>query len=392
MKIAQLHPYPPEYEDQIPILPRGATQGGSETSSFRYALKLAEAGHQVTYYVAWYPGITKKSLKIGSNFEMIYERTFFKNMGLVFSFRLFFKLLTGDYGVIQSHQIPTMFSFIGGLAARLRNRPFIITFHGRLPYAWPDRFVGWLASCMARAVTVQNQYAYDLVKGFVPNKKLLIIPHGIDTDLFQHQPPDKKLVKKYSLAGKKTVLFVGRLIEPKGVDVLIEAAKLCTERDKSIRFLIAGSGNSEKSFRQLAAKLRLQKSVIFVGGINQEELPAYYSIADVFVLPSTYHTKAGVPIPNVSENFGLVLAEAMSSEVPIIASRVGGIPLWIKDGKTGLLFKERDARELADLIVEVVDGNAAKRRKMIVAAKKEIDSTYSWTAVIKRFEPLFRRA
>jgi glycosyltransferase involved in cell wall biosynthesis len=391
MKIAQLHPYPPELPGQIPLLPGGIAQGGSETSSFHYAFKLAQAGHDVTYYVAKYPGITVDELRLNDHFRIVYLKTIFKNVGPAFSFRLLWELVRGKYDVIQSHQIPTNFSLFGGIAARLTHTPFIITFHGRLPAIFLDSWVGTLASMMAKAVTVQNQYAYDLVKGFVPNKKLVVIPHGIDTDLFHKITPDKKYSKRYKPAGHKVIFFVGRMIPAKGVDVLLEAHQQLVAKDKHITLVLAGNGPQRAQYEAYARELGIARNVIFAGAVQQADLPHLYALADVFVLPSSYHNPDGTEIPKVSENFGLVIAEAMSCETPVVAANVGGIPRWVTDGKVARLFAERDATDLASKLDDALFDRTSRNKRLVTAAKHMIDTKYSWEAVIRQFTPLFRK-
>jgi glycosyltransferase involved in cell wall biosynthesis len=385
-----LHPYPPEYEDQIPVLPGGISQGGSETSAFKYALKLAEAGHRVTYYVGRYPGISKSEIRIGSNFRMVYVRTFFKNVGPAFSIKLFFSLLFGGYDVVQSHQIPTMFTLIGAVASRIRRIPCIITFHGRLPYNFIDGSVGMLASILSTCVTVQNQYAYELVSSFVPRRRLRIVPHGIDTDLFHKQKVGKDVIEKYNPEGDKVVLFVGRLIPAKGVDVLIAAFSSLLCEVGAVRLLIAGNGPHRAEYEHLARTSGHGERIRFLGAVPQSELPRLYSLADVFVLPSTYHYADGRVIRKVSENFGLVIAEAMSCEVPVVASRVGGIPLWVEDGRTAVLVEERRVDDLKNALHSLLFDQAGGREVMIRNAKGLVMARYSWEAVIAQFEPLFQ--
>jgi D-inositol-3-phosphate glycosyltransferase len=120
-------------------------------------------------------------------------------------------------------------------------------------------------------------------------------------------------------------------------------------------------------------------------------LPQAYTLSDVFVLPTAYHFADGTPIPNVSENFGLVIAEAMSCEVPVVATRIGGIPLWIDDNKTARLFCERDTADLVAKLEDALFDPSARNPRLVAAAKKMIDTKYSWEAVIRRFEPLFKR-
>lgn len=375
----------------MPILPGGIAQGGSEVSTFRYAYKLSELGHDVTYYVAKYPGITVDELRLNPTFRIVYLKTMFKNVGPAFSFRLFWELVRGKYDVIQSHQIPLNFTLIGALAGKVARKPHIITFHGRLPAMFLDSWIGTIASALSKAVTVQNQYAYDLVKGFVPNKKLVIIPHGVDTDIFHRITPRREIVKKYNPKGNKVILFVGRMIPAKGVDVLLEAYAKVLKKEKNVTLLLCGDGPQRAEYEALAAKLGLQDKAVFAGAVSQEDLPHLYAMSGVFVLPTAYHFADGTPIPNVSENFGLVIAEALACETPVVATNIGGIPLWIDDGVTARLFEERNVGDLATKLDAALFDRDGKNKQLIQNGKRLIDDKYSWEAVIRQFEPLFRK-
>jgi glycosyltransferase involved in cell wall biosynthesis len=348
-------------------------------------------GHDVTYYVAKYPGITVDELRLNPRFRIVYLDTIFQNVGPAFSFRLFWELVRGHYDVIQSHQIPLNFTLIGAVAAKFTRRPHIITFHGRLPAMFLDSWIGTIASSLSRAVTVQNQYAYDLVKGFVPKRKLKIIPHGVDMDLFHEMPAGAEYVKKYNPHGNKIVLFVGRMIPAKGVDVLLESFAKLLEKESGLTLLLCGDGPQRKEYEALSRKLGVDSNVIFAGPVQQEDLPHLYALASVFVLPTAYHFADGTPIPNVSENFGLVIAEAMSCETPVVAANIGGIPLWIDDGKVARLFEERNAADLAEKLDDALFDRTGRNKKLVAAAKKMIADKYSWEAVIRKFEPLFKK-
>jgi glycosyltransferase involved in cell wall biosynthesis len=385
MKIAQLFPYPMEYENQIPELPNGATQGGGETSSFRFSQVLASRGHDITYFTGKYKGISLDRIDINDHFRIIYLNLFFKNMGPAFSVKLFFKLLFEKYDVIHCHQIPIMFSLIGALAAKLSGKKFIMTFHGRVPFCILDKSVGYIASLLSDGVTVQNKYAFDLVSKFCVKSKLSVIPHGVDIEMFFKKENPKN---NFSFSKNKfKIIFVGRLIKAKGIDVLLNAIQQSKNKN-FIELLIVGEGPEKNYLIKLAKELGLKNNVKFLGLLSQENLPDAYSISDLLVLPSTNHDKDGNLIRNVSENFGLVLAEAMACEVPVIASKFGGIPFWIEHKRNGLLFHERNCIELASLIDLVITDHQL-RKDLIKNAMSDIYNKYCWQAVASKFEKLY---
>ncbi|HET7638915.1 MAG TPA: glycosyltransferase family 4 protein, partial [Ktedonobacteraceae bacterium] len=189
----------------------------------------------------------------------------------------------------------------------------------------------------------------------------------------------------------RLALFVGRMIPAKGVDVLLEAQAELRKHHADARLLLCGDGPQRAAYEALAKKLGVADSVIFAGAVQQADLPHLYALADVFVLPSTYHHADGSEIPFVSENFGLVIAEAMSCETPVVAANVGGIPLWIDDNKVARLFTERDAVMLAGKLEDAMYDVKGDNARLVRAAKQMIEDKYSWEAVIRQFAPLFKK-
>lgn len=387
MKIAILMPYPPIIGNQIPVLPGNATQGGGETSTYNFAYKLSKNRNMITYFTGKYEGISVNSLRINDNFKIVYLKSVFKNMGLSAPLKLFIELVRGDYDVIHSHQIPIMYSLIGAIVARLTNKKFLMTFHGRLPFCIIDETIGRIASHLSYAVTVQSKFSYDLLKKFVNKKKLINIPHGVDLEIFYKKRLSKSFITKYKKNNEKIILYTGRLISAKGIDVLIKACSLLKNNMK-YKILIVGEGPLKKDLIKLSQLLSISDKVIFIGLIEQCKLPEYYSLADVLVLPSTDHDETGKIIPHVSENFGNVLAEAMACKTPVIASNIGGIPQWIKNNYNGILFKQRDVEDLSSSLFSILTDNQL-RISIIKNAYKQIKQNYSWESVIIRFEEIY---
>jgi glycosyltransferase involved in cell wall biosynthesis len=136
------------------------------------------------------------------------------------------------------------------------------------------------------------------------------------------------------------VLFVGRLVASKGVQVLLEALAEIPEA----RAVIAGDGPARASLEGLAAKLGLASRVTFLGWIDPTRRASLLAGARVFVLPSLW-----------DEPFGIVGVEALSAGVPVVASDVGGVSSWLEDGVSGLLAPRGNARDLAKQIRRMRD-------------------------------------
>ena len=185
--------------------------------------------------------------------------------------------------------------------------------------------------------------------GKVSADNIVIIPNGVDTSFFSPNIEAKGMAsKEYGLEGKLTVLFVGRLAKIKGVEHLIRAADAIVNKfgHKDTMFVLTGShtftGVDEPvdmdEIRRHLKRCQLDKHVLFTGSLPLEEVKKLYAAADIFVLPS------------LAEGDPLVTLEAMASGLPVIATKVGGIPNQIRDGWNGFLVDPGNEHQLSEKI------------------------------------------
>ena len=207
---------------------------------------------------------------------------------------------------------------------------------------------------------------------------LEVIPPGVDTALFQPMnTADAR--RELDLPDKHTILYVGRIEPLKGLDILLKAVALLN--DTAITHLLIVGGSLEKDaelqrLNTLAVNLGISDIVTFIGSVKQEQLPAYYSASDVFVLPSWY------------ESFGLVALEAMSCGTPVVVSRVGGLKTFVENGKTGYLVPWRCPEPFARSL-EILLENPSLRRAMGSAARRKA-MAMSWTAMATKMLACYR--
>ncbi|MBW1921355.1 MAG: glycosyltransferase family 4 protein, partial [Deltaproteobacteria bacterium] len=221
-----------------------------------------------------------------------------------------------------------------------------------------------------------------LVAGASKRDNIKIIPMGVDLGLFQERKCREKFGER-STSYEQTILFVGRLIEFKGVEYLVRAIPKIRVSYPKAKVLVIGSGPEKARLVKLAEILNVQDSVVFKKEIPQEELPDYYCVADVVVLPSI-HTRKGE-----TEGLGVVLLEAMACGVPVVGSNVGGIPDIIKHGETGLLAAEKDPEDLADKILKLVDDKRLRKR-VIENGLKLVRENFSWDVIAEKFLQVYR--
>ena len=165
-------------------------------------------------------------------------------------------------------------------------------------------------------------------------------PNGVDISLFQKRDMSQ-LKTSLELADTFVIGYIGRLIQMKGIDTLIEAASML---DFPFKLLIVGQGEDELKFRDIAAKHHITEKIVWIDAVPPEDVPNYLNCMDTLVLPS--RTTA-----DWVEFFGRVLIEGMACEVPVIGSDSGEIPQVISDA--GLVFPEGDAAALAEKIKQI---------------------------------------
>jgi len=195
-----------------------------------------------------------------------------------------------------------------------------------------------------------------------------IIPNGIDTERFS--PKVKPII---SLKKKGTIiLFVGRLDERKGLNILLGAFPIIKKRIPDAVIVVVGKGPLMEKFKKTIPD-HYRNGVIFEGFVSEERLPSFYASADVYCSPSTG-----------GETFGIVLLEGMASGVPVIASNIPGYDQVIKDGYNGIFFETGNHLDLAEKIIMVIKKN--KLRKKIIAGGLKTSEKFSWKVVAHQVE------
>ena len=180
--------------------------------------------------------------------------------------------------------------------------------------------------------------------------KCRVVPFGIDVDRFAETPERVKRAQELRAEhpGKPIVLFVGRLVYYKGVDVLMRAVP-----DVDAQFVLIGSGPMEAELREMAVARGVQDRVTFLPSLPFDELVAWFRAADIFCLPSTAR----------SEAFGLVQIEAHASGTPVVSTDLTtGVPFANLDEVTGLTVPVGDSAALASALARLVDDTELRER------------------------------
>ncbi len=217
----------------------------------------------------------------------------------------------------------------------------------------------------AYKVVVPSKYYKDvMINDYnIPENKIFIYPSGgVDTNFFKKI--DKKEAKKNAnLSDKYNYIgYVSKLEKNKGYDIFLEAISILKDKKelKNYKYLIVGSGQEEDKFRKMVKDLNLEDYLEIRNLVSQEELINIYNSLDVFVFPT--YTK--------SESLGLVGLEAMACEVLVITSNKYGPTSYLVDNKNGLLFKQKDSKDLADKVLKLLSLNQEEEKKMKAKARE----------------------
>jgi glycosyltransferase involved in cell wall biosynthesis len=285
------------------------------------------------------------------------------------------------YDVIHVHW-PLPLALFGWAAQRARETRVVTTFYGvelrwvRTAMPFLNGFLAWAARRSDQVVAISS-YTADQVRELA-DVPMEVIPYT--TSLPDVAPPAVPRPPDAPF----TVLFVGRLVERKGVTRLIEAMGLLSV-ERETRLVIVGEGPERDNIAQKVRELGLEPRVALRGQVSADALRAAYASADAFVLPATVDRRGD------TEGLGVVLLEAMSYGVPVVASRVGGIPDIVEDGVSGLLVPQGDAGALARGI-EMLAQDPALADRLRAAGYRRLRERFSWDAIVARWQTVYRAA
>ena len=198
-----------------------------------------------------------------------------------------------------------------------------------------------------RIIAATQKEKNDLLRYYsAPRENISVIPCGVNLNLFCGM--DRETARRHlGFNGYNIALFVGRVEPLKGIDRLFMAMP-SLNREREFRLVVVG-GNDEyepemERLQNLSRDLNIQENVVFVGTVKQEDLPLYYSAADVCVVPSYY------------ESFGLVALESLACGTPVVATRVGGMESIVLPGQNGYLVSDNAPALFAESIAKLVSG------------------------------------
>lgn len=226
-------------------------------------------------------------------------------------------------------------------------------------------------------VTLPTEAAINMLKGDSFKAPYMAISNGIDLTRFNPGTAPAEFYERFNIpSGKKIVLYVGRLDAEKHVSILIRAAKRIVESHDDIHFVIVGKGTDMENLQLLVERLDLGDHITFTGRVEDEDLPVFHQIGDVFAMPSPVELQC------------LAMLESMATGSPVVAVNVGALYELCQDGRNGYLYDLDEDDQLADKLTTILTDD--KLRDKMGKESLAIAKTHELGHTITQFVTLYK--
>lgn len=294
-----------------------------------------------------------------------------------FMFTLKRAIAATEPDIIQTHNWGTLVE--GIIAGRMAGvTRFVHAERGTLNLRGVNIYIQrWLWHCVDRVLCVSDMHKQTMHKaiGF-PSGKIMKIANGVDTLLYRPDPVKRKAGRRLLELEDDDFCIgaVGHLRSVKNHQLLVESLPKVKHNGQRLRVCLVGDGPERQRLEQLSRKLGIGGMVKFCG--TQENIPSILNAMDVYVLPS------------LSEGLSNSLLEAMSCQLPVVASAVGGNVEVVEPGVSGMLFESGNSHHLASVLTEMVlNGN--RRTQIGRRARKRVAEMFSLTGMVRAYESLY---
>ncbi len=240
---------------------------------------------------------------------------------------------------------------------------------------WWLTYESYRVICCSEYMRAELRHIFQL-----PEDKLDVIPNGVRAEDFANVHADLSTWRSnWALAEEEIVLYVGRHVYEKGIDLLLAAAPKVLQHRPQAKFIICGRGPLHDDLKRQAWELGLGNKALFPGFIDDKTRNSLYRLADAAVFPSRY------------EPFGIVALEAMAGQAPVVVSDVGGFSETVEHGRNGLTFYSGNINSLADNILHLL-GDKAFARRLTEHASLDLKEKFNWNAIARQTLECYRQA
>lgn len=294
----------------------------------------------------------------------------------------------GNFDIIHAHDW-----LVASAAKTIKNSyniPIVATIHateaGRNSgiHDETQRYINdteWMLTYEATEVIVNSNYMKSEIQRLfgLPFEKINVVANGVNLNKFTGIDRDYTFRRRFAMDNEKIILFMGRLVNEKGVQHLIAAMPKILAGYHDAKLVIAGKGGMLDELRAEADALGLGDKVYFAGYLGGKDVERMYKAADISVFPSTY------------EPFGIVALEGMLAERPIVVSDAGGLGEIVEHRETGMKSYCGNANSIADSILELLY-NPELYENIVRKAKAKVKNNYNWAKIAQDTHFTYQKA
>ncbi|WP_094547595.1 glycosyltransferase family 4 protein [Petroclostridium xylanilyticum] len=238
---------------------------------------------------------------------------------------------------------------------------------------WWLTYESWRVICNSYYMKNEIRNIFQL-----PEDKIHVVPNGVSIDKFNDIKRDYLFRRNFASDHEKMIFFVGRLVQEKGVHILIDAIPKILAHYYDVKFVIAGKGPELDFLREKANWMGVGNKVYFTGYISDENLHKLYGCADIAVFPSLY------------EPFGIVALEAMAANIPVVVTEAGGLGEIVEHAQDGMKAYTGNSNSLADCIIALLY-HPDLCDKVRVNAINKIKNSYNWGSIGKQVLSIYNQ-
>lgn len=375
----------------IPAFYPASAYGGTVEVAYRLSKELVKRGHEVTVYTSDTLDKNHRVKKFFSEIDGI-KVYYFRNLSNRLAWKRFIFNPTmiyylnkeaKNFDIIHLHGSRNFQNILAYFFSKKYAVPYVLHAHGSLPKIGKqslknlyDILFGYkILKTASKVIALTNIEANQYLDFAVPNEKIMKIPNGIDLSSLSNFPQKGLFKQKFKIdANTRIVLYLGRIHEIKGVDILIKAFVNVVESvDKVILVIVGPDDGFLDKIRTLIRTLKIDTNVLIVGPLYGKDKFEVYVDATIVVVPSRY------------EIFGNVVLESYSCYKPVVASKVAGLQEIVLDEKTGLLVKPGDVAELSSSILRLLSDEKNIVR-MGILARRLIEKKFRIEEITKKLE------
>ena len=351
---------------------------GTEIATHNIASHLAQRGHEVHVITSRDRGLPTESSEQGFQIHRVgFPRV--RVFGLMaFCMAAVLKVRRLNPDIV--HQQDVKLGAVGFMAKKLLRRPWVVWGQGSdvyLPWTFKRPISKLVLKNADAVIALTADMKAEMCK--ICSRGIDVIPNGVDLERYEALPSKVAIRAELGLDDDDRIaVFVGTLRPVKGVKYLIEAMSIIKHRCATARLLLVGDGEERQSIEGMVKELNLEDTVTFLGRMSNDKVPKHMAASDVFVLPS------------LSEGFPVTVLEAMATGLPVVASRVRGLPEIIEDGRNGFLVEPKRPDQIADRVLVLLADSGL--RQEVAAINREKARQYSWENTVEQVEAVYRRA